>query len=81
MACKGVWSFASWSFSLPQECLPSERAETEVRAAPVDAPASAEGQTQSSPEDPSPAQQHTQMQFRPLELSQQCFFFPRNRET
>ncbi|XP_054443424.1 uncharacterized protein LOC129081783 [Pteronotus mesoamericanus] len=68
---------AGWSFSLPQECLPSERAEPEVRAAPVDAPASAEVQTQPSPEDPSPAQQHTQMQFRPLELSQQWhFFFP-----
>lgn len=68
--------------SPPQGCLPSERPKTAESAAPMDAQANPEGETKRTPEDTSPAQQHTQMvQFQPIELTEQDAIFSRNRET
>lgn len=48
----------------------------------MDAQANSEVETKRTPEDTSPAQQHTQMvQFQPTELSEQDAIFSRNRKT
>lgn len=80
-SCVDVPFSGSYS-SPPQGCLPSERPKTAESAAPMDAQANSEVETKRTPEDTSPAQQHTQMvQFQPTELSEQEAIFSRNRKT